>query len=968
LKISLDYYHQHGIVPSVICLQETWLCEDQDTSLLQIDNYNLIHKGKHCSAHGGVAFYLHQSFNYNIIPVSQSDLWDGLFIEVFENDTSNNSVRQNKVIIGNVYRPPRMNIDYIESFTEEITQILESFQRYRNVMLTGDFNLNLLNFKDDNNINKFLETMISLSYIPKISFPTRLTQRHGTLIDNFFIKLSENFSQTTSGILLKDISDHLPYFISLDYLCYNRKSYCFAKVVSHSSSEFRKYLSEANIVSKLDGDSSGNPNENYEILNEILRTGMNQYFPTKVKRFQKYKHKKCPWVTKGILISIKYRDKLYKDLRVLSTSDIDYYTKKLNLKTYNRILRQSIRNAKKLYYVQIFEKYRNDMKRTWLTIKKLLNKSKNKKNFPRYFLIDEKEIDDPHVIACRFNDFFINVGPNLARKIVPPHNLSFNDFLDNEHKTSFKFNQVDKCEVMKIIDTLQSKSSFGTDRISNKLLKYVKNELADALTLIFNQCIAKNCFPNLLKKAKVIPIHKKGDDSILDNYSPISVLNSISKVFEKLLHIQIYTYFKNNDLFYNSQYGFREGHSTELAAMELIEKVLFDLDNGKTPISLFLDLSKAFDTLDYNILLAKLKYYGFDENSLQLIKNYLSDRFQYVEYGDVISSSLTVKTGVPQGSVLGPLFFIIYMNDICKATTLFHPTIYADDTTLSATLSTFQRNGVQISDVINEELSQISNWLNVNKLSLNCSKTKAMIFHMPQKVVNIPKISMNNFDIEFVKEFNYLGIVIDKNLSWKPHTDLISKKISKTVGILNRLKTTLPKNVLMNIYNALVLPYLTYGSILWEKRVNRLVALQKKAIRAVTSSRYSAHTELLFRDLKTLKCTDLCALQCYIFCYKLEHNLLPKYFTDSNIFIKNVNIHNYPTRTRNDYCLPRVKHEFGKTSIRYKAPFIFNSMNSLIKDKIYTHSFSGYKQYIKTTFINSYNRTCTIQNCYSCRH
>jgi hypothetical protein len=243
-----------------------------------------------------------------------------------------------------------------------------------------------------------------------------------------------------------------------------------------------------------------------------------------------------------------------------------------------------------------------------------------------------------------------------------------------------------------------------------------------------------------------------------------------------------------------------------------------------------------------------------------------------------------------------------------------------------------------------------------------------MIFHLPQKVVNIPKISMNNFHIEFVKEFNYLGIVIDQHLSWKPHTDLISKKISKTVGILNRLKTTLPKNVLMNIYNALVLPYLTYGSILWEKRVNRLVALQKKAIRAVTSSRYSAHTELLFRDLKTLKCTDLCALQCYIFCYKLEHNLLPKYFTDSNIFIKNVNIHNYPTRTRNDYCLPRVKHEFGKTSIRYKAPFIFNSMNSLIKDKIYTHSFSGYKQYIKTTFINSYNRTCTIQNCYSCRH
>jgi hypothetical protein len=210
-------------------------------------------------------------------------------------------------------------------------------------------------------------------------------------------------------------------------------------------------------------------------------------------------------------------------------------------------------------------------------------------------------------------------------------------------------------------------------------------------------------------------------------------------------------------------------HSTELAAAELVDRIFMDLDKGETPISIFLDLSKAFDTIDHEILINKLQYYGFENSSLLLIRDYLCNRSQYVEYGNEASDFAGIRTGVPQGSVLGPLFFIIYMNDICKASTLFKPIIYADDTTLTATLNTFQNENYPVQDVINSELSNISDWMKLNKLSLSCPKTKAMIFHMPQKVINYPDLCIENVKNSFVDEFNFLGILLDKNLSWKNH-------------------------------------------------------------------------------------------------------------------------------------------------------------------------------------------------------
>ena len=526
----------------------------------------------------------------------------------------------------------------------------------------GDFNIDLLKFRENRNINSYLESLISYSYIPTITLPTRLTDATGTLIDNFLVKLTNNCLSYMAGILIQNISDHLPYFIALDILKFKHNAVKYVQIspkCSQSMDNFKQYLQNKNIMATLDTDLNANPDTNYEKLNEIIKSGIENCFPVKTIRFNKYKYKKNPWITEGILISIKYRDSLYKSYKTTSPQDGQFLTKKLNLQTYNRILKRSIRLAKMRYYQHCFDKYKEDMRKTWMTINTILNKAHNKKEFPKYFIMDDKHIYDTKVIADEFHTFFINIGPNLSDRIHNSNTPNFENYLRNstENNCTFKFCNINCDDVIKIIDSLKAKTSYGHDGISNKVLKYVKQELAQPLHLIINQCISQGQFPNKLKLAKVTPVYKKDSLHIFDNYRPVSVLSSVSKVFERVLFKQLYNFFNEKNLFHSSQYGFRSHHSTELAALEFLDRVMIEMDKGKIPISIFLDLSKAFDTIDHDILIHKLRHYGIRNQALALINSYLNNRYQYVQIENVSSKFLQIRTGVPQGSILGPLLF-----------------------------------------------------------------------------------------------------------------------------------------------------------------------------------------------------------------------------------------------------------------------------------------------------------------------
>ena len=527
------------------------------------------------------------------------------------------------------------------------------------------------------------------------------------------------------------------------------------------------------------------------------------------------------------------------------------------------------------------------------------------------------EITNKLEIAYICNTYFTSIGSNLTKNIHYSGEKNHRYNLKNAQNTNFKFKEIDE-------DTIKS---YGSDGISTNLLKHIAPSLIKSLALITNQIIHTGVFPEKLKLAKVIPIFKKEDPALLTNYRPISLLPTISKVIEKVTSSQLYEYFEDSKLFAENQYGFRPCHSTEYAAVELVDRITTQMDNNKIPINIFLDLSNAFDSMNHKKLLDKLKYYGTIQ--LELFNSYLTNRKQYIELGDIKSKTLNISTGIPQGSILGPLLFIIYINDISQSSEMFNFITYADDTTLSSTLNNFKNSeNIDAGSLINDELGKINEWLEINKLSLNINKSRYMLFHRPNKQVNAPTLQISNTNITKVNEFNFLGLTLDTNLKWRKHSEITSNKCSRTTGVLNKLKHILTQNKNKIIYNTLVLPHMNYCIMAWGSQCERIYKVQKKAVRILTS-RYNSHTDPLFKRLNLLKITDLLRLQELKFYYKFMHNQLPSYLQNWQL-TPNANIHTHNTRRQHELHTFRTQHEFAKRCPRHNLLNTLNNTPALV--------------------------------------
>ena len=392
------------------------------------------------------------------------------------------------------------------------------------------------------------------------------------------------------------------------------------------------------------------------------------------------------------------------------------------------------------------------------------------------------------------------------------------------------------------------------------------------------------------------------------------------------------------------------------------------MESGNIPCTLYIDLSKAFDTLSFDILIHKLKYYGFSGTELKLLTSYLTNRTQYVKYKNYESDIIEISTGVPQGSIFGPLLFSISINDIILSSNKLHFFMYADDTTIYFNLEDFDQNCTETE--INNELENVNIWLKHNKLSLNAQKTKLIVFHRKQKKFNEIHLSIDTMPIEQVPTFNFLSITLDEILSWKNHTKMVANKISRVIGILFRLKNIFPKEILLTLYNTLIYSYINYGLLVWGIESSRIEALQKKAIRLVTNSAYIAHTTPLFIEEGLLKVQDIFKLKLLKFYYKLSNNLLPPYFEG---YLDVIN--REPPRALRQHFIhqPMIKRSYAECTPLLQLIKLINAMRRDPTDTILeiiaqnNQSYCQLSYNIKKIYLDAYDPICRIRNCFVCK-
>ena len=403
-------------------------------------------------------------------------------------------------------------------------------------------------------------------------------------------------------------------------------------------------------------------------------------------------------------------------------------------------------------------------------------------------------------------------------------------------------------EIEKLIDNLNVKKSTGPNSLPVLIIKMYKHFFSYWLSRLVNLCFVIGKFPDILKIAKVIPLHKKDSKLDFHNYRPISLLSVFSKIYEKLLYIRIYSYLTKNNMIYNKQFGFRSNHSTNHALISITERIKSLVDDGLYVGGIFIDLEKAFDTVNHNILCEKLRYYGFRGNVNNLIQSYLANRKQYVSLNGFDSETKKITCGVPQGSSLGPLLFLIYINDFRLCLDKTESGHFADDTFI-----VYSSNKAKtIETIFNTELKSVSTWLRLNKLSLNTGKTELIFFHSKRHTLNYDGIyiNFNGKRLIPVDHIKYLGMFIDKYLSWDYHVQQLSKKLSRANGILSKLRYSSPIGVRLLVYYAIFYSHLIYGCNLWgftsEENIKKIEVLQKKCLRIMTFSDFDCHSNPLY--------------------------------------------------------------------------------------------------------------------------
>ena len=914
----------------VLCFTESWLTE-QNKHLVSFNGFNSFHNLRVDRRGGGVSFFVSDRFKVNVLSqLNMSNVnCESLFLELVMGNI--------KLVCAGVYRPPSGDQNmFIENLMQSLTAIDRNL--YRDIFVMGDFNFNLLEHEYDSNVQTFLSSMFSLSFLPTISKPTRITDHTATLLDNIFLTVPEKYS---SGCIISSVSDHYPVFIisSVGLPSFNTQysiSYSYRKINTHTLSLFFDSVQSCDFTDILQCDDV---NDALSRLDLLLFDRFNVNCPI-VHKTTSPKSIIKPWISRDILSEIKRRQNLQILLKSKRIS-------LLSFKRFRNYVTSKIRVARKLYYEAKFEEFKNDSKKTWNLINNIVKPSSrlNKSDIEK-IIVDDEEIGDSVKMSSAFNEFFVNIGSDISRTVnCQPH--AHKEYLRGNYPNSIYFSPVSSSEVNNLICSLKNKPSHF-NCIPARALKCIRGIISPVICNIINRSISSGVFPDSLKIAKVVPIYKHGSRTNIVNYRPISLLPVISKILEKVVHRQIYTYLCKHNILFSDQYGFRNGKSTVNAMVKFMHNLYSSLDSGSLVFSIFLDFKKAFDCVNHEILMSKMHHYGIRGIALEWFNSYLINRKQFVSIQGSNSTKLPITHGVPQGSVLGPLLFLMFINDLPNCTNFFQFILFADDSTLSCDIS--DANFGNIHNEINNNLGALNRWLICNKIAINTDKTKYMIFSN-RNVIHLPPIYIGSGLIQPITSAKFLGIHIDCNLTFSQHINYLCNKLSKNIGILYKMNKILPKHVLLTLYRSLILPYFSYGIEIYfnsaASNINKLVILQKKCIRAINNIGYFDHTLEYFRLDRILSLADL--YEYHILCY-MYRTLYLNY--DSFLLpylIPFIHQHNYVTRNRFQLIIPRFRTVKAQYSINYVGIKLWNSLPENIKK---SKSISAFKRTLREYLID----------------
>lgn len=887
---------------------------------------------------------IHTKQNDGVIVYTRSDL-TGLSVNELQVSGANclQINLNNDTCILAIYRSPSSY--NISSFLKSVNNYLTDLCNIKNCIISGDLNINILPTNEHPQCQEYLNMLSYHGFQSTINAPTRVTSDSISCIDHFMVK---SYYPITTILYESTLTDH--YTTILAVQTSNRKD-------NHKNTINIKKINYDETLHSLRSKSWSelyditNPEDAWTYFINYLQTTISQqtniiakYIPNKILPIK-------PWINHTIINSIRKRNKLHKKV-INNPFDIqllNYY------KRYRNICTQIIRKAKEIYYKQKIENCNNDPKKIWKTLKEATHSQPNPVNDLKQLNINDKIIhfsSNPNIIVNHANKYFSKIGEELAKNIGDSSsNSSTQDCNPNrQNNLHFSIKPISNDDTRTIINSLKNSSSTGLDDISNITLKKLAPEITIPLTNLINLSILKGHFPDKLKHGIIIPIHKGGSRMDITNYRPITLLNSLSKVLEKAINNQLIEYLESNNILSHNQFGFRKNKGTSEAVATVTDFLVENLDKRSKCMSIFLDLCKAFDTISHSKLLQKLSNIGINGNELSIFRNYLTNRKQSVKINECLSNQLTISFGVPQGSVLGPTLFLIYINELCNLSIDAKIVSFADDTILLFKSSNW--NGIYLK--ANRGIAIVKRWLDNNTLTMNVTKTKYIEFSInaslsiPVNQIKICACPLTNVNIcdcpnlERVTKIKYLGIIFDSNLKWKEHIITTANKLRKSIYFFRQTRNFLNLNQLKTIYYALCQSLIEYGIIAWgganAAAIDPIFKAQKLIIKIILKLPFTSSSDEIFRRICVLDIRQIYA-----------KNILAYLFKHRTTFENVQTSRDTRTKGNNLLLIPFAKTTFGQRHFRYFATKLYNTLPLAIRQNT---MYLKYKSDTKSWIIN----------------